>query len=275
VTPLARTFTRPVAAVASIAVLALVLAAVLAPALAPYAYDHQDTAATLQGPSAAHWLGTDRLGRDLYSRLLYGARVSIAIGLATAFAATLIGTLYGALSGYLGGRWDNLMMRGVDVVYPLPDLLLIILITILVGRGVFGIFLALTLVGWVTAARIMRGEVLRLRTYPFVEAAYATGAGHGRVLFRHILPNTLGVLIVTGTFRIPASILAESTLSFVGLGIAPPAASWGTLANEGWAAMKFYPHLILFPSLVIFITTLAFNFVGDALRDALDPDHRV
>lgn len=266
---------RPVTAAAAIAVVLLVLAALGAPWLAPYAYDHQDTTATLQGPSAAHWLGTDRLGRDLYSRLLYGARVSITIGLATAFAATLIGTLYGAVSGYLGGRWDNLLMRAVDVVYPLPDLLLIILITILVGRGVFGIFLALTLVGWVTAARIMRGEVLRLRTYPFVEAAYAAGAGHARVLFRHILPNSLGVLIVTGTFRIPASILAESTLSFVGLGVAPPAASWGTLANEGWAAMKFYPHLILFPSLVIFVTTLAFNFLGDALRDALDPDHRV
>ena len=138
-----------------------------------------------------------------------------------------------------------------------------------------GIFLALSLVSWVTVARIIRGEVLRLREFSYVEAARAMGLSHSRILWIHILPNALGVLIVTVTFRIPAAILAESTLSFIGLGIAPPAASWGTLANEGWAAMKFYPHLILFPSLVIFITMLAFNFLGDALRDALDPEHRV
>lgn len=269
-------FTRDkVTFISALAVLAVAAGALAAPWIAPFAYDAQDTAATLQGPSGIHWLGTDRLGRDLYSRILYGARVSMTIGIATALTAVLIGTLYGAVSGYVGGRTDNLMMRLVDVIYPLPDLLLIILITILTGRGVLGIFLALSLVGWVTAARIVRGEVIRLRTYPFVEAAVSSGASHGRILFRHILPNTLAVLIVTTTFRIPASILAESTLSFVGLGIAPPAASWGSLANEGWAAMKFYPHLILFPSLAIFITTLAFNFLGDSLRDALDPEHRV
>lgn len=257
-----------------ILILAICIMAVLTPWLAPYSYDAQDNTALLQPPSSQHWMGTDRLGRDLFSRLLYGARISMSIGILTALAALVLGTLYGAISGYLGGRADNWMMRWVDIVYALPDLLLIILIMVIVGRGVGGIFLALTLVSWVTVARIVRGEVLKYREQSYVEAARALGASHLRVLFRHILPNTFGPLIVILTFRIPAAILAESTLSFVGLGISPPLASWGTLANEGWAAMKFYPHLIVFPCLFIFMTILAFNFFGDGLRDILDPRNR-
>ncbi len=210
--------------------------AILAPWIAPYPYDTQDNTAILQTPSPSHWMGTDRLGRDLLSRLLYGARISLAIGVLSALAALAMGTVYGAISGYMGGRVDNWMMRFVDVVYALPDLLLIILMTVILGRGFMGILLALTLVSWVTVARIIRGEVLKYREQAYVEAARALGAGHSRVLFIHILPNTLGPLIVTLTFRIPSAILAESTLSFVGLGITPPLASWGTLANEGWAA---------------------------------------
>ncbi len=255
-------------------ILAVCMVAILAPWLAPYSYDAQDNTALLQPPSSQHWMGTDRLGRDLFSRLLYGARISMSVGILTALAALVLGTLYGAISGYLGGRADNWMMRWVDIVYALPDLLLIILIMVIVGRGVGGIFLALTLVSWVTVARIVRGEVLKYREQSYVEAARALGASHLRILFRHILPNTFGPLIVILTFRIPAAILAESTLSFVGLGISPPLASWGTLANEGWAAMKFYPHLIVFPSLFIFMTILAFNFFGDGLRDILDPRNR-
>ncbi len=239
--------------------------------LAPYPYDLQETSATLLPPGRGHWMGTDALGRDLFSRLIYGTRVSMAVSLLTALSALVLGTFYGALSGYLGGKIDNVMMRAVDVLYALPDLLLIILITVVIGRGMIGIFLTLSLVGWITVARLIRGEVLRLKELAYVEGARATGATHRRILFRHILPNTLGVLIVTLTFRIPAAILAESTLSFIGLGLTPPAASWGTLANEGWKGLKFYPHLILFPSLAIFITMLAFNFLGDGLRDALDP----
>ena len=253
-------------------ILFICLAAVSAPWLAPYPFDQQDTQALLQGPSGDHWMGTDRLGRDLFSRLLYGARVSLAVGIFSAFFAVVFGTIYGGISGYLGGRTDNILMRFVDVVYALPDLLLIILITILIGRGVLGIILALSLVSWVTVARIIRGEVLKLREFSFVEAARAIGVRHDRILFNHILPNTLGVLIVTLTFRIPVAILAESTLSFIGLGIAPPFASWGSMVNEGWSAMKFYPHLILFPSLVLFLTMVAFNVLGDAIRDALDPE---
>jgi oligopeptide transport system permease protein len=260
--------------ISGILILGICTVAILAPWLAPYSYDAQDNMALLEPPSNQHWMGTDRLGRDLFSRLLYGARISMFIGIFTALAALLLGTFYGAISGYLGGRVDNWMMRWVDIVYALPDLLLIILIMVIVGRGIGGIFLALILVSWVTVARIVRGEVLKYREQSYVEAARALGAGHFRILLRHILPNTFGPLIVILTFRIPAAILAESTLSFVGLGISPPLASWGTLANEGWAAMKFYPHLIVFPSLFIFIAILAFNFFGDGLRDVLDPQNR-
>lgn len=266
-------FKRDRIAVASAGIIFFLLATALFGNLfAPYPYDLQNTSESLSAPSRAHWMGTDELGRDLFSRLIYGTRISMAVSLLTALSALILGTCYGALSGYIGGRVDHFLMRGVDVIYALPDLLLIILITVIIGRGVAGVFLALSLVGWVTVARLIRGEVLRLKELSYIEAARALGGSHFRILLRHILPNTLGVLIVTLTFRIPSAILAESTLSFIGLGLTPPAASWGTLANEGWKALKFHPHLIIFPSLAIFIAMLAFNFVGDGLRDALDPN---
>jgi oligopeptide transport system permease protein len=251
--------------------LLVAISAIFAPVIAPYPYDAQDTMKALSAPDSAHWMGTDRLGRDLLSRILYGARVSLFIGVVTTFLAMLIGTVYGAISGYVGGKTDHFMMRVVDVVFALPDLLMIILITVLMGRGITGIFIALTLVSWVTVARLVRGEVLRIKEYPYVEASRALGAGHIRILIREIMPNIMGLLIVTLSFRIPVAILAESTLSFIGLGIAPPASSWGTLANDGWMAIKFYPHLILFPSLMIFLTILSFNFLGEGLRDVMDP----
>ncbi len=254
-------------------ILLAVLGAVLAPWIVPYSFETQDTLNTLAGPSASHWMGTDYLGRDLFSRLVYGARVSLFIGVMTTLIALVIGTVYGAVSGYVGGRTDSVMMRLVDVVFALPDLLMIILIMVVLGRGLTGIFLALTMVSWVTVARLVRGEVLRIKEFTFVEAARALGSSHARIIFLEILPNLWGVLIVTLTFRIPVAILAESTLSFIGLGIAPPFSSWGSLANDGWTAIKFYPHLILFPSLAIFLTILSFNFLGEGLRDIMDP-HR-
>jgi oligopeptide transport system permease protein len=251
--------------------LVVAIAAVFAPALAPYAYDAQDTAAIYAEPSSAHWMGTDRLGRDLLSRVIYGTRTSLLIGLASALIALTLGVAYGAISGYAGGRTDQALMRSLEALHALPDLLVIILLSTVLGRGVFSMIAAISLVGWMTVARLVRGEMLRLREQPFVEAARASGAGHARILLRHLLPQTVGLLIVTLTFRIPAGILAESTLSFVGLGIAPPQASWGSLAGEGWSAIKFYPHVILFPSLVIFVTMLAFNLSGDRLQDMMDP----
>jgi oligopeptide transport system permease protein len=195
--------------------------------------------------------------------------VSLAIALMTSLLALFLGLAYGALSGYVGGRTDNILMRIVDVIYSFPDLLLVIVVSVLVGRGILGLVIALTAVTWVTVARIVRGEVLALKQRPFVEAARALGFPEGRVLIREILPNLLSPVLITLTFRIPSVILAESTLSFIGLGLQPPAASWGVLAAEGWSALNFYPHLILFPSLAIFVTILAFNVLGEGLRKAL------
>ena len=247
------------------------LVSLLAPWVAPYSYQEQDTLNILAFPGIDHFLGTDRLGRDLLSRMIYGARVSLFVGVFSTLIALVIGTVYGMISAYVGGKTDNLMMRVVDVVFALPDLLMIILITVLMGRGVTGVFIALTMVSWVTIARLVRGEVLRIKEYPFILAAKALGASHFRIMLREIFPNILGILVVTLSFRIPVAILAESTLSFIGLGIAPPASSWGTLASDGWTAIKFYPHLILFPSLAIFFTILSFNFLGEGLREYLDP----
>jgi len=247
------------------------IVSLLAPWVAPYSYQEQDTLNILAFPGIDHFLGTDRLGRDLLSRMIYGARVSLFVGVFSTLIALVIGTVYGTVSAYVGGKTDNLMMRVVDVVFALPDLLMIILITVLMGRGVVGVFIALTMVSWVTIARLVRGEVLRIKEYPFILAAKALGASHFRIMLREIFPNILGILVVTLSFRIPVAILAESTLSFIGLGIAPPASSWGTLASDGWTAIKFYPHLILFPSLAIFFTILSFNFLGEGLREYLDP----
>lgn len=250
---------------------ALGTAALGASWFAPYGYQQQDPRAMLLPPGWSHLMGTDLLGRDLFSRMLYGARLSLSIGLSTALISVLIGTVYGAVSGYVGGRTDNVLMRWVEVVYSLPDLLLIILISVLIGRGAIGILLALSLVSWVTVARVIRGEVLKICTQEYIVAARAAGAPHRVILFRHILPNTAGPLLVTVIYRIPAAILAESTLSFIGLGVPPPFSSWGTLANDGWAAMKFYPHLIIFPAAMIFATILAFNSLGESARERLDP----
>jgi len=246
--------------------------ALLTPWIAPYSYETQDTARVLESPSIAHLMGTDSLGRDLFSRVLYGIRLSIVVGLLTSLAAVVIGGIYGGISGYWGGRIDAWLMRIVDVTYALPDILLVILITVAIGRGFWGIFLALTLVSWVTVARLIRGEVLRLREMSYVESARANGAGDGRILLRHILPNTLGPLIVTLAFRIPAAVLAESTLSFIGLGLAPPYSSLGVLANDGWGAIRFYPHLMVFPGIVLFLMILAFQFLGNGLQQAADPE---
>ncbi len=256
----------------SILFLALVtLLAIFAPWVAPYSYETQDIMARLELPSVHHWMGTDTLGRDLFSRLIYGAQMSLAVGVVTALFALVLGTAVGTLAGYKGGKIDSLLMRLVDLFYIFPSLLLAILLTLLLGRGFMGIFLALGMTAWVTQARLVRGQVLQAREMPYVESARALGVPTIQIILRHILPNIWGPIIVSLTVQIPANIMSESFLSFIGLGLQPPLSSWGTLANEGFRAMHSYPHLMIFPSLVLFITMLAFNSLGDILRDRMDP----
>lgn len=242
--------------------------------LCPYSFDQTSTD-FLAGPSSQHLMGTDELGRDLLSRIVYGARLSIAIGLTTAAVAFVIGTLYGAISGYFGGKIDTLLMRGVDIAYSLPDLLVMILIGVLLGRGTLGILIALGLVSWMGTARLVRAQFLQLKNEEFIEAARAQGQSGLNIVFKHLLPNAIGPIIVALTFTVPSAILSESTLSFIGLGLSPPACSWGTLASDGWRSLRAHPHLIFFPSMFIFMTVLSFNFLGDGLRDALDPRTRL
>lgn len=258
--------------------LAVSAAGALAPAISPYGAGGLEETRILQGPSRDHWMGTDGLGRDLLTRVLFGSRVSIAVGAGTAVIALIIGTAYGLVSGYAGGKVDAAMMRLVDIFYTLPDLLIFILLSLVLGRTIAGVLISLGLVAWVRFARIARGQVLQAKQLAYVEGARAAGAGSLRILVRHILPNIAGPIVVTLTFSIPAAILAESTLSFIGLGINDPysdwGTSWGTLMQDGWRAMRSYPHVILFPSAAIFLTILAFNFLGNGLRDVLDPKRR-
>ncbi len=259
-------------------VLIVILSAAMAPWLSPYGSAGLEVKKILEAPSWEHWMGTDGLGRDLLTRVLYGARVSMTVGLGTALIALVIGTAYGLVSGFKGGSTDHLMMRVVDIFYGLPDMLIFILLSLLFGRNIGGLLLALGLVSWVRFARIARGQALQAKEFLFVEGARAMGASRRRIVLRHILPNITGPIIVTLTFSIPAAILAESTLSFIGLGINDPyspwGTSWGTLAQDGWRAMRTYPHLLSFPAAAIFLTILAFNFLGSGLRDWLDPKGR-
>jgi oligopeptide transport system permease protein len=240
--------------------------------LTPYSFD-QTSSAMLEGPSAAHLMGTDELGRDMLARIVYGARLSVAIGFVTAGIAFVIGTIYGSIAGFYGGKVDNIMMRGIDLAYSLPDLLVMILIGVslppAIGRTAFGILLALGLVSWMGTA-----QLLQLQHEEFIDAAKTAGQGSFNIITKHLLPNAMGPIIVALTFTVPSAILSESTLSFIGLGLSPPAASWGTLANDGWRALRSHPHLIFFPSLFIFLTVLSFNILGDGLRDVLDPRTR-
>ena len=225
-------------------------------------------------PSAAHWFGTDELGRDMLARVLYGGRISLLVGLVGTLVSLVVGVSYGAISGYLGGRTDEFLMRIVDILYSLPYIFLVILLLVLFQRSLVMLFVALGLVQWLTMARIVRGQVLSLKQQTFVEAARALGAADRSIVFRHIVPNTLGPVIVYTTLTVPAVILQEAFLSFLGLGVQPPAASWGTLVSNGAQVIALFPWLVLFPGVALSLTLLCFNFLGDGLRDALDPHDR-
>ena len=271
-----RRLSRNRAAVAGMAVLGLlILAATFGPLLAPYAYDQVNKADVWVPPlSGRHLLGTDALGRDLLARLLTGLRVSLAIGFIATLVSLVIGVAWGAVAGYIGGALDEVMMRIVDVLYALPFIFFVILLMVTFGSNIILIFVAIGAVEWLTMSRIVRGQTQTLKHMEFIEAARAAGLGQGAIIVRHIVPNLLGPVVVYVTLTIPAVILAESFLSFLGLGVQPPMASLGALISGGANDMELAPWLLIFPSLTMIATLMAFNFVGDGLRDAIDPRDR-
>jgi len=259
-------------AVAGLAVVGLLcLVAIFADVLAPYPYTKTNFARLNEPPSRDYPLGTDQLGRDMLSRMIHGARISMIVGLGAQVIVVLIGVPIGALSGFVGGRLDMLLTRFVDVMYAFPRLLFVILVMSMLGAGLVNIFIAIGLTGWVAIARQTRAQVLALKEKEFVEAARALGARSGRLLTRHVLPNALTPIVVTTTFGIPEAIFTEAALSFIGVGINPPTPSWGQMVGEGQQFLRSYWHLCVVPSIAIAITMLAFTFLGDGVRDALDP----
>lgn len=233
-------------------------------------YQEQDLGLGATPPSAAHWLGTDTLGRDLLVRLFYGGRISLGVGLCATFVALTIGVVYGAVAGYLGGKADAVMMRIVDIIYALPFTIFVILLMVFFGRNIILLFVAIGAVEWLTMARIVRGQIMTLKKMEFIEAARALGYGHRRIIFRHLLPNALGPIIVYATLTIPAVMLLEAFLSFLGLGVQPPMSSWGTLIKDGAEKMEEFWWLLVFPGGIFSLTLFSLNFLGDGLRDALD-----
>jgi oligopeptide transport system permease protein len=252
-----------------VTVLILALLCAIGPFFAQ-SYEDQNLDLGAAPPSAAHWLGTDTLGRDLFARLLYGGRISLMVGLVATFVALVIGVSYGAIAGYVGGKADAVMMRIVDILYALPFTIFVILLMVFFGRNIFLLFFAIGAVEWLTMARIVRGQVLSIKKMEFIEAARALGFGRGRIIFRHVIPNVLGPIIVYATLTIPSVMLLEAFLSFLGLGVQPPMSSWGALIKDGADKMEEFWWLLVFPGTVFSLTLFSLNFLGDGLRDALD-----
>ena len=259
-----------VAVLCAVIIIVFALAAILAPVLTPYSYE-EITGARLAKPSAQHLLGTDELGRDVFTRLLYGARISLMVGLVPTVLSMAAGALLGILAGYLGGRVDTVIMRLADIMLAFPSMLLAMVIMYTLGDGIVNIFLALALVNWASVARIVRAETLKLKETEYVEAARSIGVSREKIMLRHVLPNCIPSLIVLFTLNIPSAILSESSLGFLGLGIQKPMASWGLMVNAGRQYLYTNPWLSLAPSAASMMIVLAFNFLGDGLRDVLDP----
>lgn len=249
----------------------LLLMALIGPSLTPHSYYETCLELKNQPPSWQFWFGTDALGRDLFTRVWWGARISLLVGIVASFIALIVGVLYGSLAASFGGKVEELMMRIADTLYSIPYLLVVILLMVTLGSGTTTIIIALTITGWISMARIVRSQILKLNQLDFVKAAMAMGATRARILMRHLIPNTIGSIIVTVTLTIPTAIFTEAFLSFLGLGIQAPIASWGTMADEGLPALRYYPWRLFFPAGFISLTMLAFNLLGDGLRDALDP----
>ncbi len=282
-----------IAVLGAIFILLLMLASFFAPLIAQNSYEQTNLAIGATRPSAAHWLGTDVLGRDLLSRILYGGRVSLSVGLAATAVSIIIGVLYGSISGFLGGRVDVVMMRIVDILYSMPFVIFVILLMVVAGeagnviehffRTKFHwdvhvsqywnfvlLFAAIGAIEWLDMARIVRGQVMSLKKQEFIEAAVALGLRKRRIILRHMIPNILGIVIIYGTLIVPTVMLLEAFLSFLGFGVQPPMSSWGTLINDGAKSMEEYPWLLIFPGSFFALTLFSLNFLGDGLRDALD-----
>jgi oligopeptide transport system permease protein len=265
------------AAVASIILLGLItLAAILAPLLSPHPFDevYWDRIAMPPDAANAHWFGTDANGRDLFVRTLYGARVSLAVGVAATLVSLVIGVVYGAVAGFVGGKVDEVMMRIVDILYSLPFMFFVIILMVVFGRNIVLVFLAIGAVEWLTMARIVRGQTLSVKRKEFIEAAHAAGVPTWTIIRRHIVPNVLGPVVVFVTLTVPEVIIIESFLSFLGLGVQEPYTSWGVLISEGARQMESAPWMLIFPAIFLGVTLFCFNFIGDGLRDALDPKDR-
>lgn len=252
-------------------ILFIALFSFLGPYLIAYTYEQQDLSQTLLKPSLKHLFGTDELGRDLLIRVMWGGRISLAVGLVASFINLIIGVLWGGISGFIGGKTDEIMMRIVDVIYSIPILLIVILLMVVLKPGLSNIFIALGISYWVGMARIVRGQILSLKEQEFTLAAKVLGASRTQILLRHLLPNTIGPITVNVTLMIPSAIFFEAFLSFIGLGVRAPMASWGVLASDGIRAIRGFPFLLAFPALFICLTMLSFHFLGDGLRDAFDP----
>ncbi|WP_307471738.1 ABC transporter permease [Cytobacillus purgationiresistens] len=252
----------------------LIFMAIFGPYMTEYDYKMTDLTNKNQAPSAEHWFGTDDLGRDVFTRTWEGARISIFIGVAAALIDLFIGVAWGGIAGYKGGRTDELMMRGADILSGIPYLLLVILLMVVLGQSLGTMIIAMTITGWINMSRIVRGQVLMLKSQEYVLASKTLGASTSRIMSKHLIPNSMGPILVTMTLTVPSAIFTEAYLGFLGLGLTPPLASWGTMANDGLPALRYYPWRLFFPATFICLTIFAFNVVGDGLRDALDPRMR-
>lgn len=252
----------------------VVFLTIFGPTITGYDYTRMNYDIEDQGPSADHWFGTDKAGRDLFTRVCVGGRISIVIGLSCTAVMFTIGSILGGIAGYKGGVVDDVIMRLVEIIVSIPYLVVVIILSITLGRSMFALILALTLTSWGGTTRLVRGQVLQIKNKEFVMASRALGGNAKRIILKHLLPNAMGIIMVSITFSIPAFIFSEATLSFLGIGIQPPETSWGALAASGRGSLMFYPHQLFFPCMMIVFTMLAFNLIGDGLTDALDPKLR-
>ena len=255
-------------------IIVVILLAVFVPVLSPYTYDEMDPSKINSAPSLSHWFGTDQFGRDIFVRIMYGARISLSVGVVAAIINLVIGVTYGVICGYIGGKTDMILMRLADIIYAVPTLLYVILIMLVFGSNIYSVLIAIGISSWVAMARLVRGQVISLKEKEFTEAAVIIGAGRLRIMFRHLIINCLGTIIVNTTLMVPSAIFTEAFLAFVGIGISIPQASWGTMANEARSLMQTQPIQMLWPVLAICSTMLSLNFIGDGLSEALNPKDR-